>query len=1021
MELSELTKRRREHVKSCEENNDRSHQIIAGLYSDPSRFVYEILQNADDAEASEVQFSLTNDKLKIIHNGKKEFIYKDVDSITTIGSSTKQDDINAIGKFGAGFKSVFAVTKTPQIHSGEYHFKIRDFIIPEQLPSIDNDGKTTIVLPFNHSDLSCDDAYQQINKRLDFLESESLLFLRNIKEIKWKTQNDSGHYLADKDSGKAYIISKKNNEEKQREYLLFNRPIKIEDKNIKLSIAYSLDDKINKIVSLNDTKLFVFFSTNERTGLKFLLHAPYKTTPSRETIDFKDDQNKILTRELADLVSDSILEIKKLGYLDVNFLAMLPLNDEEEHPLYKAVYEKIKTLLSTEALLPTTIANIYTTANQALLPGVKEISRLLSIDDTKRLFGKEYWLNTDITYDKTRTRELHDYLIDKIDIKKKEMVDFAKSITNVFIAKKSDEWMIDFYAAIIGNIGLYRKKTSWQTKGVLREKPIIRLDDADGAHINPYNGKDELQVYFPAEQESGFKTVKRVFIENEISKGFLIKLGLKEPDKISEIKEFIARQYKGDELNISLKAYMQDFDKAHSIWINSEDYERSKIVDILKEVNFTGSVNHNQDFSLHKPQEVYFPKEKLQMWFEGNEEDEIYFLADCLQTDDNNYREFLEKLGIYEEPNVWGKEQYGGHGKWDTDRYCYARGLRGFNPEFNIEGLEFSLKKINFKRSLYIFDLALKHINKLTGIVEESSRQGFDGGRHHEKKKELSNAGKLLGKHRWLYDKKGNLINTANNEITINDLHNEYNKDHEDIDKLLKALDLKPNEIKTIEEKTGGKFIPKEEVEEYEEFKRQKQEKERKQISKKIWKPNSPPEDVAINVDNDPLETMQTGDLSGQTVSEVTTEKSNKDESAKTETVDKSIPTSENSQDIGNWGEKYAKQYLEREYPEDDVVWLNQSGNVGKGYDFIVKNREDNEFAYYEVKAKLDENPTLFEMTGTQWEWARKLYEKGEGEKYIILLVSSAGTDTAKIKEYKNPLTLWKKGKIYAHPVNIEL
>lgn len=874
-------------------------------------------------------------------------------------------------------------------------------------------------MPFNHSNLSCDKAYQQINKRLGFLESESLLFLRNIKEIKWKTQNDSGHYLADKppdkDSGKAYIISKQNDE--SQEYLLFNRPIKIEDKDIKLSIAYSLDNEINKIVPLNDTKLFVFFSTNERTGLKFLLHAPYKTTPSRETIPFEDDQNKILTKELADLVSDSILEIKKLGYLDVNFLAMLPLNDEEEHPLYKAVYEKVKTVLSTEALLPTTIANIYTTANQALLPGVKEISRLLSIDDTKRLFDREYWLSTDITYDKTR--ELHDYLIDKIDIEKKEMVDFAKSITGVFIVKKSDEWMIDFYAAIIGNNALFRDKTSYQSKGVLREKPIIRLED--GSHINPDNEKDELQVYFPVEQKSGFKTVKRVFIENEISKEFLIKLGVKEPDSISEIKEFIAPKYRGHELNISQKAYMQDFDKAHSIWINSEDYERSKIVDILKKVNFIGSVNHNQDFSLHKPQEVYFPKEKLQMWFEENEEDEIYFLADCLQRDYNNYREFLDKLGIYAEPYAWGKEQYGGWGKWDTDRHCYPRGLRGFNPKFKIKGLEFSLKEINLKRSLYIFDLALKHINKLTGIVEESSRQGFDGGSHHEKKKELSNAGKLLEKHRWLYDTKGNLINTATNEITINDLHNEYNKDHEDIDKLVKALGLRPDEIKAIEEKTGGKFLSKEEVEEYEEFKRQKQEKERKQIPKEIWKPNSPPENVAINIDDAPLKPMQTVDLSGQPVSETATGKNNKDESAKTETVDKSIPTSENSKDIGLWGEKYAEQYLEREYPEDDVVWLNQSGNVGKGYDFVVKNGEDNEIAYYEVKTKLDENPALFEITGTQWEWARKLYENGEGNKYIILLVSSAGTDTAKIKEYKSPLTLWKEGKIYAHPVNIEL
>lgn len=103
MELSVLAKGRSEHVKSCEDNNDRSHKIIAGLYSDPSRFVYKILQNTDDVEASEDQFSLTNDKLEIPHNDKKEFDYQDVESITTIGSCTKQDDINVIGKFSTGF------------------------------------------------------------------------------------------------------------------------------------------------------------------------------------------------------------------------------------------------------------------------------------------------------------------------------------------------------------------------------------------------------------------------------------------------------------------------------------------------------------------------------------------------------------------------------------------------------------------------------------------------------------------------------------------------------------------------------------------------------------------------------------------------------------------------------------------------------------------------------------------------------------------------------------------------------
>ena len=131
MDLSALTEKRREHVKSCQDNDDNSHKIIAELYSDPSHFVYEILQNSDDAKASEIQFTLTKKNLEIVHNGKKLFSYNDIKSITTVGSTTKKDDINAIGKFGAGFKSVFAVTNTPQIHSGEYHFEIQDFIVPE--------------------------------------------------------------------------------------------------------------------------------------------------------------------------------------------------------------------------------------------------------------------------------------------------------------------------------------------------------------------------------------------------------------------------------------------------------------------------------------------------------------------------------------------------------------------------------------------------------------------------------------------------------------------------------------------------------------------------------------------------------------------------------------------------------------------------------------------------------------------------------------------------------------------------
>jgi len=63
----------------------------------------------------------------------------------------------------------------------------------------------------------------------------------------------------------------------------------------------------------------------------------------------------------------------------------------------------------------------------------------------------------------------------------------------------------------------------------------------------------------------------------------------------------------------------------------------------------------------------------------------------------------------------------------------------------------------------------------------------------------------------------------------------------------------------------------------------------------------------------------------------------------------------------------------------------------------------------------------LFKISGTQWEWAKKLYESEKGDMYIILLVSNVDTKEPKIKEIKNPVELWKLGELYADPVNIEL
>ena len=427
MELSDLTNKRREHILSCRENEDNSHEIIAGLYSDPSHFIYELLQNADDAEASEVSIKLTHDSVIFKHNGRKLFNYDDIKSITTVGASTKKDDINAIGKFGAGFKSVFGVTSSPIIHSGEYHFKIVDFIVPEDISPINSSKETIVILPFNHNRLSVEEAYHQISERLVALEAESLLFVRHIQEVKWTTESESGHYLSEIDGETACVISQRNDEDNTADYLLFRKNIVIDSKGLLLAVAFELEENSShQIKPLHDTKLFVYFPTNEKTGLKFLVHAPYKTTPSRESIPFNDAQNKIITNELSLLISGSILKLKGMGYLNIGLLNMLPIDKYEDHPVYSASFQEVKSVLKSNEILPTSDEK-YTSSTSALLAREKELVTLLDSRDCMSLFGMGSWLSPEITF--YRTRELRDYLIGELDIAEINMEMFCKKIT----------------------------------------------------------------------------------------------------------------------------------------------------------------------------------------------------------------------------------------------------------------------------------------------------------------------------------------------------------------------------------------------------------------------------------------------------------------------------------------------------------------------------------------------------------------------------------------------------------------
>jgi hypothetical protein len=109
-DFQRLIERRRKFIDGLDANRGEINlDIFEDFYPDRAHFVYELLQNAEDAGATEVSFTLTPDRLVCEHDGRV-FTLEDVKSITGLHDSTKAQAQDKIGKFGVGFKSVFVYT-----------------------------------------------------------------------------------------------------------------------------------------------------------------------------------------------------------------------------------------------------------------------------------------------------------------------------------------------------------------------------------------------------------------------------------------------------------------------------------------------------------------------------------------------------------------------------------------------------------------------------------------------------------------------------------------------------------------------------------------------------------------------------------------------------------------------------------------------------------------------------------------------------------------------------------------------
>ena len=353
---------------------------VTDKYRDQAHFVYELIQNADDAGATYADFELKEDAVVFKHNGTRHFTvtpvedeqYKnlkhgDINAITGVSFSNKSE-ANTIGKFGVGFKAVFQYSNSPEIYDKYFRFELRDYIVPCELDEDYPDrlpGETVFLLPFDNRRMPAKEAYRQIRHKLENLTYPTL-FLKNLQSVSYKVPDNSGLYRTTKT-----LIGQIKNTSIYRAELDRTRGDNVATeyayigmRNIgEHTIASCFFCEENGRLVRKRIPVYCFFPTNEFTRLNFLLHAPFLLTDSREGIQSSNSHNEQMIEELGKLSASTLLLLRDIGLrqnqriIDDNILNIIPCDESlftdrasSTQISFHPVFQKIQNLFQTEKM-----------------------------------------------------------------------------------------------------------------------------------------------------------------------------------------------------------------------------------------------------------------------------------------------------------------------------------------------------------------------------------------------------------------------------------------------------------------------------------------------------------------------------------------------------------------------------------------------------------------------------------------------------------------------------------------------
>lgn len=614
--LGKLKNKRSDWVRANRENGFEEGilNLLTELYPDNAHFIYELLQNAEDAQATRVEFELSPTALVCRHNGQREFSEENVESITSIGKTTKKDDVNQIGKFGVGFKAVFSYTDSPRVHSGTFNFEILDLVCPNEITPLAGLGTDTVfAFPFNKQGKPQSAAFAEVKKGLEDLSETTLLFLTNIKQIKWRTTDGSCAditRLALSDLQYEIEYFRNGKERRAVEWLRFADQV-VGKPQHHVAIAFALEalEKPSKYVQAGllghlyrvkrcDGQVSIYFpAEKEASKLRFHIHAPFASTVARDSIRSRSE-NEPLIGQLALLLKRALHGIRAQGLLTTDFLDVLPLLDDGLSDFYRPLMKAVLEVMTTDQLTPTN-ARGHAPASR-LIQGSSVLKDLLNEDDLNYVLDatqehRATWATNAIQNSRAErflkaleirhiTGEFfHNFIlsnaIPKVSSKWDRTTktfeniwegqpgrtpdDFRRALWSWF-DKHDDAWMQRFYATLenIGRTDVFRPVAA------LSKAPIVRI--STGTYLAG------IFSYFPSEgveEDPVFPRVRTLVFnsgrgeqEKQAAKGFLNNVGVQTVGPREDIERILKTRYTNETEFPSVVDHLKDMQKFIRYW-----------------------------------------------------------------------------------------------------------------------------------------------------------------------------------------------------------------------------------------------------------------------------------------------------------------------------------------------------------------------------------------------------------------------------------------------------------------------